>query len=125
MTLKDIGKYKNKLLSIIVKSKDICEAILGVNYNEENVDEQLIYSNIFPYCKDKEKKRYQQICYRLFNCHSVNYIIKHFRFLHSYFCLIISYIITMQMSLSIAVPSTFASFPKMYSSHSVSCLSLP
>ena len=49
MTLKDIGKYKNKLLSIIVKSKDICEAILGVNYNEENVDEQLIYSNIFPY----------------------------------------------------------------------------
>ena len=50
MTLKDIGKYKNKLLSIIVNSKDICEAILGVNYNEENVDEQLIYSNIFPYC---------------------------------------------------------------------------
>ena len=64
MTLKDIGKYKNKLLSIIVKSKDICEAILGVNYNEENVDEQLIYSNIFPYLyiDDTQTEQKSYIC---------------------------------------------------------------
>lgn len=49
MTLKDVGKYKNRLLSIIVNSNDICEVILGSGYNKENVDEQLIYSNIFPY----------------------------------------------------------------------------
>ena len=64
MTLKDIGKYKNRLLSIIVNSKDICEAILGVNYNEENVDEQLIYSNIFPYLyiNDTHTEQKSYIC---------------------------------------------------------------
>ena len=64
MTLKDIGKYKHRLLSIIVNSKDICEAILGVNYNEENVDEELIYNNIFPYLyiDDTQTEQKSYIC---------------------------------------------------------------
>lgn len=47
--LKDIGIYKNRLISSILKSKDICEALLlNKEYNEENVDE-LIYTQVFPY----------------------------------------------------------------------------
>ncbi len=49
MTLKDIGTYKNRLLTTIVKSEDVCELILGKNYDKTNVDEKLIYENIFPY----------------------------------------------------------------------------
>ena len=49
MTLKDIGTYKNRLLTTIVNSEDICELILGKDYNKTDVDEKLIYKNIFPY----------------------------------------------------------------------------
>lgn len=49
MTLKDIGTYKNRLLTTIVKSEDICELILGKNYDQTDVDEKIIYNNIFPY----------------------------------------------------------------------------
>lgn len=49
MTLKDIGAYKNRLLTTIVRSEDVCELILGENYDKTDVDEKLIYKNIFPY----------------------------------------------------------------------------
>ena len=49
MTLKDIGTYKNRLLTTIVKSEDIRELILGKNYDQTDVDEKIIYNNIFPY----------------------------------------------------------------------------
>ena len=49
MTLKDIGVYKNRLLTTIIKSEDICELILGKDYDKTNVDEKIMYDNIFPY----------------------------------------------------------------------------
>ena len=49
MTLKDIGVYKNRLTTTIVKSEDICELILGENYDKSNVDEKVMYENVFPY----------------------------------------------------------------------------
>ena len=49
MTLKDIGTYKNRLLTTIVKSDDICELILGKDYDKTDVDDKLIYKNVFPY----------------------------------------------------------------------------
>ena len=49
MTLKDIGVYKNRLLTTIMNSEDICELILGKGYDKENIDEKLVYSHVFPY----------------------------------------------------------------------------
>lgn len=49
MTLKDIGVYKNRLITTIIKSEDICELILGEGYDKTDVDEKLTYKNIFPY----------------------------------------------------------------------------
>ena len=49
MTLKDIGVYKNRLLTTIMNSDDVCEVILGTGYDKTDVDEQLIYKHIFPY----------------------------------------------------------------------------
>ena len=59
MTLKDIGVYKNRLLTTIMSSEDVCELILGKGYDKKvvkdasgnvlSVDEQLIYNHIFPY----------------------------------------------------------------------------
>ena len=49
MTLKDIGVYKNRLLTTIIKSEDICELILGEAYNKADVDEKITYENVFPY----------------------------------------------------------------------------
>ncbi len=47
--LKDIGLYKNKILSTILSSEDFCRAMLiNKEYTEENVDD-LIYTQIFPY----------------------------------------------------------------------------
>lgn len=47
--LKDIGLYKNKILSTILSSEDFCRAMLiDKEYTEENVDD-LIYTQIFPY----------------------------------------------------------------------------
>lgn len=47
--LKDVGLYKNKLLSTILNDQDLCEAMLiGTDYNEENID-KLIYTQVFPY----------------------------------------------------------------------------
>lgn len=49
MTLKDIGIYKNRLLSIITESKDICETILGKRHDVETLEDDLLYKHIFPY----------------------------------------------------------------------------
>ena len=49
MTLKDIGVYKNRLLTTIMRSEDVCELILGKDYDKVEVDEKLMYEYIFPY----------------------------------------------------------------------------
>lgn len=48
--LKDIGSYKNKLLSAFIASKDICDLMMfGIDsYTEEDI-ENLIYTQIYPY----------------------------------------------------------------------------
>ena len=64
MTLKDIGTYKNRLLSAIIQSEDVCETILGKDYDDTDVDEQLIYHNIFPYLyiDETQTKQESYIC---------------------------------------------------------------
>lgn len=64
MTLKDVGTYKNRLLSAIIKSQDVCETILGKDYDTTNVDEQLIYHNVFPYLyvDETQTKQESYIC---------------------------------------------------------------
>lgn len=64
MTLKDIGIYKNRLLSTIVNSEDICELILGKDYDKTNVDKKLIYKNVFPYLyvDETQTKQESYIC---------------------------------------------------------------
>lgn len=47
-TLKDIGIYKNKLISLLLSSKEICDSLLQDGYTEQDVD-NLIYTQIFPY----------------------------------------------------------------------------
>lgn len=49
MTLKDIGVYKNRLLSTIVQSEEVTELILEKDYDKNHVDDILIYKNVFPY----------------------------------------------------------------------------
>lgn len=47
--LKDMGKYKNTLISALISSDDICELMFNKKtYTEEDVD-NLIYTQIFPY----------------------------------------------------------------------------
>lgn len=47
--LKDMGSYKNTLLSYFINSEDICELMFNKKaYTEKDVD-NLIYSQIFPY----------------------------------------------------------------------------
>ena len=47
--LKDIGSYKNELLSVFTTSEDICELLFNKKpYTEEDAD-NLIYSQVFPY----------------------------------------------------------------------------
>lgn len=47
--LKDIGLYKNKILSTLINSEDFCNAMLiGKEYSEDNAD-ALIYTQLFPY----------------------------------------------------------------------------
>lgn len=49
MTLKDVGIYKNRILSIILNSEDIAELLLGKGYDKETVDDKLLYKYVFPY----------------------------------------------------------------------------
>lgn len=47
--LKDIGLYKNRLISTFLNSDDITKLLLNKNiYSEEEVD-NLLYSQVFPY----------------------------------------------------------------------------
>lgn len=47
--LKDMGSYKNKIVSAFINSDEICELLFNKEaYTEENV-EDLIYKQIFPY----------------------------------------------------------------------------
>ena len=47
--LKDIGLYKNRLISCILKSSEICDAmIMKENYDESDID-NLVYTQVFPY----------------------------------------------------------------------------
>lgn len=64
MTLKDIGVYKNRLLSIITESEDICETILGEEYDKETSDDDLLYKHIFPYLyiDETQTKQESYIC---------------------------------------------------------------
>lgn len=64
MTLRDIGKYKNRLFSSIVQSEDVAELILGKNYDKENVDELLTYKHIFPYLyiDDTQTQQCSYVC---------------------------------------------------------------
>lgn len=46
--LKDIGLYKNRILSTLLQSSDLCETLLNKkDYTEEDVD-SLIYKQVFP-----------------------------------------------------------------------------
>ena len=46
--LKDIGNYKNRLVSAILNSEDIMELMLGPDHSENDVD-NIVYSQVFPY----------------------------------------------------------------------------
>lgn len=46
--LKDIGIYKDKIISSFVSSDDICKLMLGEDYTQEDID-NIIYKQIFPY----------------------------------------------------------------------------
>lgn len=47
--LKDMGSYKNTLLSALINSDDICELLFNKKpYSEDDV-ENLVYTQIFPY----------------------------------------------------------------------------
>ena len=47
--LKDMGSYKNTLLSALVNSDDICELLFNKKTYDENDVENLVYTQIFPY----------------------------------------------------------------------------
>lgn len=55
--IKDIGLYKNRLVNLLLQSPDICEALLGLGYTEEDVfgdendddDYGIVYRQVFPY----------------------------------------------------------------------------
>lgn len=46
--LKDLGSYKNEIISKFLKNPDLMECLLGENYTETQVDE-IVYQQIFPY----------------------------------------------------------------------------
>lgn len=47
--LKDMGSYKNTLLSALINSDDICELLFNKKPYDEDDVENLIYTQIFPY----------------------------------------------------------------------------
>lgn len=46
--LKDVGAYKNRILSLFINSPEIISLLLNDNLTDDNV-ENLVYSQIFPY----------------------------------------------------------------------------
>lgn len=49
VVLKDIGSYKNKLISTLLKSEDICKTLLDTDDISNIQPKQLVYSHVFPY----------------------------------------------------------------------------
>lgn len=47
--LKDIGSYKNSLLSAFINSSEICELLFDKKPHTEEDVENLIYTQVFPY----------------------------------------------------------------------------
>lgn len=46
--LRDLGSYKNKIITALLQNPDIMECLLGKNYTESQVDE-IVYKQVFPY----------------------------------------------------------------------------
>ena len=46
--IKDIGSYKNQLVTLLQNSPDICELMLGEDYTDEDVN-NMVYDQLFPY----------------------------------------------------------------------------
>lgn len=62
--LKDIGLYKNRLISSLLKNSDICDAIvMKDSYNETDID-NLTYTQVFPYLyvDDTQKEVLPYMC---------------------------------------------------------------
>ncbi len=53
--LKDIGTYKNILISSFLNSSDIMELMLGSDYSQDDVN-NILYNQIFPYLYSDETK---------------------------------------------------------------------
>lgn len=47
--VKDIGLYKNRILSTILQSQDLCEVLLNKKTFTESEVDALIYKQVFPY----------------------------------------------------------------------------
>lgn len=47
--IKDLGSYKNKLISALLNSNDICELMLNKKTYTDDEAESLVYTQIFPY----------------------------------------------------------------------------
>ena len=64
MTLKDIGTYKDRIISNIVTSDDICSTILGDKYTGGDASSLLVYKNVFPYLyiDDTQTNQESYIC---------------------------------------------------------------
>lgn len=46
--LRDLGSYKNSIITVLKKNSDLMECLLGNNYTDEQVDE-IVYKQIYPY----------------------------------------------------------------------------
>lgn len=63
--LKDVGLYKDKIMSHLLKSKDLCKVLLRKDeYTDDEVDE-LIYNQVFPYLyiDDTQKEVKSFVCF--------------------------------------------------------------
>ena len=62
--LKDIGSYKDKVISALVNSHDICELMLNKETFTDDEAEHLIHRQIFPYlyADDTQDETLSYIC---------------------------------------------------------------
>lgn len=67
MTLKDIGNYKGEVMSTILKSEDIGKLILGKAYNPNTAQDDLLYTNVFPYLyvNDTQTETKSYVCFEV------------------------------------------------------------
>ncbi|MBS6643649.1 MAG: hypothetical protein KH366_08725 [Clostridiaceae bacterium] len=61
--LKDIGAYKNRIISLLTGSQDIVSLLLNDTITDDNV-ENLVYSQIFPYLyvNDTQTEELSYLC---------------------------------------------------------------